>query len=475
MHGPAVSRGVSARCRINEHETVDHRSEEDSAGWPPIRDKPDAGLTGPHPGQGVLPAAAVRKGLRSLYVSYFGLREPLVQRQVLPYLAELRQGLDGAWLLTFEPRSPARWNGAARSALLETLDRRDIQWSHLRYHRKPTVPATALDIVLGALRVVQLARRHRIDVVHCRGHVPMAMGALAKRVLRVRLVFDIRGFLPEEYVDAGVWRAGGSLFRLTKRVERHLFAAADAFVVLTDRARQHLFGERQDADAFGRPFAVVPCCVDLDEFVAPEPSSVARAKAALGIGSRRTYVYAGQLGGWYLDEALISFLCRARVRDPSAFALVVTPSPATRLKEELAKGGFDESSLLIRPARPEDVPRYLLAGDVGLSLIKPCFSKLSSSPTKIGEYLAAGLPIVSTAGIGDVDELLTAHRAGWLLRGMDPAAFDEALRGMDALLAEPGLRMRLRGLAREKLDLHSVGGRLYRGLYARLAAGAPPS
>ncbi len=47
-----------------------------------------------------------------------------------------------------------------------------------------------------------------------------------------------------------------------------------------------------------------------------------------------------------------------------------------------------------------------MAAQLGLSFVRPCPSKVSSSPTKIGEYLAAGLPVISTAGIGDVDELL---------------------------------------------------------------------
>jgi glycosyltransferase involved in cell wall biosynthesis len=182
------------------------------------------------------------------------------------------------------------------------------------------------------------------------------------------------------------------------------------------------------------------------------------------------YVYAGQLGGWYLDDILVGFLARARALDPSTFAMILTPSPTTGLKQKLLGQGFGVTDLLVRSVGTEDVPRYLLAGDVGLSFIKPCFSKISSSPTKVGEYLAAGLPVLSTAGIGDVDELLTSHRAGWLLRDFDDQAYDEAVRAIEALMAEENLRARLQDVARQNLDLHSVGGPLYRRLYARLAS-----
>ena len=39
----------------------------------------------------------------ALYICYFGLREPLVQTQVLPYLRELARGGVRMSLLTFEP------------------------------------------------------------------------------------------------------------------------------------------------------------------------------------------------------------------------------------------------------------------------------------------------------------------------------------------------------------------------------------
>ena len=50
--------------------------------------------------------------MRSLYLCYFGLREPLVQTQVLPYLRQLsRSGIE-VGLLTFEPNRAPRGRGA---------------------------------------------------------------------------------------------------------------------------------------------------------------------------------------------------------------------------------------------------------------------------------------------------------------------------------------------------------------------------
>jgi hypothetical protein len=65
--------------------------------------------------------------------------------------------------------------------------------------------------------VLEIARRARlngfvpvdIDIVHARSHVAALIGALVKRFTGVRLIFDFRGFLADEYVDSGNWRANG--------------------------------------------------------------------------------------------------------------------------------------------------------------------------------------------------------------------------------------------------------------------------
>ena len=46
---------------------------------------------------------------RTLYLCYFGLREPLVQTQVLPYLKQLAAAGIRVSLLTFEPHLRSAW------------------------------------------------------------------------------------------------------------------------------------------------------------------------------------------------------------------------------------------------------------------------------------------------------------------------------------------------------------------------------
>lgn len=403
-----------------------------------------------------------RVTFQTLYLCYFSLREPLVQTQVLPYLRELVKGGLGVHLLTFEPGWPGSWLPEEVQQWEERLAAGGIHWHARTYHRRPSLPATMYDIASGAWHVIRLARRERIAVLHARSHVAAMMGALAKPWTGAKLLFDIRGMLAEEYVDAGIWPAGGRLYRLTKAAERWLLHAADGFVVLTEKGQRLLFGERQVLSE------VIPCCVDGARF----PASLARQREQwrreFGFAGKRVLVYVGALGGWYLTDELIALLVEAHRQYPQTFSLILTQSPSEVLRERLLQQGLSCEQFLIRSVPVPEVPRYLVAADLAVSLIKPCYSKQFSSPTKVAEYLAAGLPVLCNAGIGDLDELIERERVGLLFAEFTPQALRAALKRVEQLLAEPDLAQRCRSVALQHFDLAQVGGARYRQLYQRL-------
>jgi len=403
--------------------------------------------------------------LRTLYLCYFGLREPLVQTQVLPYLRELVRAGVGVHLLTFEPGGNRAWGAGEREEWRGRLESQGIQWRSHDYHKWPSLPATLYDIVSGALTAVRLVRREAIDVMHARGYVPAAIGALAKWRAGGKLIFDIRGFMAEEYVDAGVWPEGGLLFRLTKTAEKKLLEAADGFVVLTEKARKILFPR----DGEGRPVEVIPCCVDAERFRAFDEESRDGLRRKLNLEGRRVIIYVGALGGWYLTDEMAGLMAAARQEDASTFSMVLTQSPPEMIIRRLSALGMSESDYLVKKVSPEDVPRYLKAADFAVSLIKPCYSKISSSPTKIAEYLASGLPVISNAGIGDLDDVIAEDNVGVILDDFNAESYGRALGEMKLLLLDQSIAERCRESARKRFDLASVGGARYRRLYQRVS------
>lgn len=402
--------------------------------------------------------------MRSLYICYFGLREPLVQTQVLPYLRGLAAEGVGITLLTFEPGGKGSWIEGEQLEARETLARDGIRWTSLRYHRRPTLFATLWDVMAGALKAARLRRSAAIDLFHGRSDVGALMGLVARRLAGGRVVFDIRGLLADEYADAGHWHRGGLLYRLTRAGERVLLKRSDGFVVLTRRAREMLFGE--DAS---RPIEVIPTCIDRRRFAPVDEVPASKLRETLELpADRLIIVYAGALGGWYLADDLVRFVEIARGVDPAVFALVLTQSPPDEMTRLLRRAGLGEGDYRVLRAAPAEIPAWLSASDLGISLIRTAGSKVASSPTKFAEYLAAGLPIVSTAGIGDVDDLIRREGIGVVVESNDDAVLRDAFERGRRLALDSGTRARCRRVAWREFDLESVGIARYRRLYESL-------
>src|SRR6266849_4378099 len=92
----------------------------------------------------------------------------------------------------------------------------------------------------------------------------------------------------------------------------------------------------------------------------------------------------------------------------------------------MSKRAISATHYTVLSAAPSDMWSYLSAGDAGIAFYKPAFSRMSTSPVKITEYLACGLPLVINAGIGDSDALSTAERIGALVRDFNEAEYADA-------------------------------------------------
>jgi glycosyltransferase involved in cell wall biosynthesis len=176
-------------------------------------------------------------------------------------------------------------------------------------------------------------------------------------------------------------------------------------------------------------------------------------------------VYVGALGGYYLTGETAAFFAAARGEDPRVFALVLTQSSPVEMIAELARQGVSPEDYRVMQAAPDDVPRYLRAADAAVAIIRPSDARQSMSPTKFAEYLASGLPVIVTAGIGDLNTHIEEGRVGVLLQSFDHAAYAGAFRAIEELRRDPGLADRCRNEARARYDLHTVGGERYRRLY----------
>ncbi|MDQ2855104.1 MAG: hypothetical protein M3R68_02155 [Acidobacteriota bacterium] len=408
----------------------------------------------------------VLAGRRVLFISYNGMLDPLGQSQVLPYLRELSNLGVEFTLLSFERGAALNAYGNDKiEALRQQLAAQKIEWHWLRYHQTPSLPATIFDVANGVRYARRLVRRNLIELVHARSHIAATIALRLKRRFGIKMIFDVRGLMADEYVDAGHWRKGSVPYRLTKAMEHRSFASSEGVVTLT----KAIWPIIKEWDGLrGRNnfiHAVVPCCADLDLFRFRE-SDRARRRREMGLEGRFVAVYSGSIDGWYLTEQMADFFAVIIKRRADTHALWLSPGKHERIKNLMHDRGIPEDRYTVISAASDEVPSYLSASDVGVAFIKSCFSKLASSPTKYAEYLACGLPLVINAGIGDSDSLVLEENAGALIDEFTADEYKEVASYIDGLVRDQeSTRSRTRDVAERLFDVRKVGVERYAYLY----------
>jgi len=406
-------------------------------------------------------------GVRSLYISHNGMLEGLGRSQVLSYLRGLaRRGMT-IDLLSYELADASR---DAIDELRGSLEGSGVHWTPLVRHRDTRLVVKVQESAYGALRALGKALAHRPDIVHGRSYLPTAVAdVVATIVPRARLLFDCRGLLGDENVDAGHWTNDRLEYRLVKQYERRAFRRAEGVVFLTHALER--WAREHDWVTARTEVAVIPCCVDLDEFRF-DADARARVRAELGIAERLVLVYSGSLGSWYREAeiAQLAGIAKKRAGRPIAF-LLLTPSPPAELTRMLRAEGLADDEIVVRKLRPSQMPAYLSAGDLGISFIKSCFSKKASSPTKVAEYLACGLPVVLNGDIGDQADLAAERETCVVVSRFDEEGALEAAVDRGLALASRPLAQRVaegRAVADARFGLERVGVTRYAALYERL-------
>jgi hypothetical protein len=105
--------------------------------------------------------------------------------------------------------------------------------------------------------------------------------------------------------------------------------------------------------------------------------------------------------------------------------------------------------LRIVKASRSDVPRYASISNWSLFFIKPLYSKIASSPTKMGELLGLGIPLVCNAGVGDVEYIMQQCPYGACLHEFSAAVYQKTIDYM------------LKNYAVEPAPLHAVAEQFY--------------
>jgi len=397
------------------------------------------------------------KSMKALFISYNGALEPLIQSQGIPYLKGLSNKGVKCFLLSFEKQT----EGVSR--LKKELQSHGIKWYYLRYHKKPSLPATLFDILAGILAGLYISISQDIHIVHSRATVPAVMGYVIARLTGKKFIFDVRGLMAEEYADGGMWKKGSLLYKATSRIEKKLLKKADSLIVITENIKECLIND----DRKKQNITVIPCCVDINKFN-KEGNLTETLREKYKLSGKFVFLYIGSVGTWYLLEEMLDFFIAAKSIINNAHFLILTHVDKDMVIAACKRKKLSFNDVTVDNAEFYNMPYYIKLADVGIFFIKPCFSKRSSCPTKFAEYLTCGLPLVINSGIGDTDKIVKDYKLGAVVDKFNQGSYLSNTRQLLELMKEKGaISNRCKKTAKDMFSL-DIGVSKYFDVYRSL-------
>ena len=360
-----------------------------------------------------------------LFISYDGLTDPLGQSQVIPYLAGLTKYGYSFTILSCE--KPEKY-ALHKKYVDDLLKSYPIKWIPIPYHKKPLVLSSIYDVMMLKRKARQLHAREKFDMVHTRPGVPALIGLWMKKKFGIKFLNDIREFYADSRIEGGMWNFNNffykSIYKYFKRKEEEAVEKNDGIVCLTYAAEKII--KQWPQYKINIPMEVIPCSVDIDHF---DPAKIdndlkSNYKKEIGIiEGDFIFSYLGSIGSWYLTDELMQFLKVICDKIPAAKFLFISPTQHEFIFETARKFKIPKEKIIVAHAQRHEVPLLLSFSSYSVFFIKTCYSKQSSSPTKHGEIMAMGIPVITNSGIGDVAEIIDKYRSGFVLQELNKQEF----------------------------------------------------
>ena len=355
------------------------------------------------------------------------MTDPLGQSQVLPYLCGLSEK---GYIIHLISAEKANLFSKYEVDIQNICNNFKIQWHPVPYSKNPPIFSTLHDIRKIKSKALELQTNIKFDLVHCRSYIPTIIGVVIKKKFSIPYLFDMRGFWVNEKIDGNIWNINNPIFNLVfkymKKREIEFFTESDRIVSLTKKAIPTISSIVSQGDLSCK-ITVIPCCVDVNHFDRNKVKTldIENWKSKLNIKSNDYILsYLGSLSTWYLPEEMLRFFLQFRIKVPHAKFLIITTEDAQPFIKMAEKIGVPLDSLIFTSSNRNDLPALLSLCNTSLFFIKPAFSKIASSPTKLGELLSMGIPVICNTGIGDTDEMITKSESGVICKSFDEIEYD---------------------------------------------------
>lgn len=207
-----------------------------------------------------------------------------------------------------------------------------------------------------------------------------------------RLIYDADGFPLEERVEFNGLSKTSYRYKFFKKVEKKGYNLANAIICRSSKAKAIIINHvGSDRDKI---------------FCVNNGTLIPRKNNTFPERSSCHFIYAGSIGPQYMIKEMINMflIVYSKIDYAKLTILTMQGEKARNLVHELALDS--EELITIKSVPPELIYEELQKADIGISFRKRSYSMQGVAPIKVCEYLGAGLSVIFSPGVGDLDDTL---------------------------------------------------------------------
>lgn len=367
------------------------------------------------------------------YLSIDSVQEGVGSSQITPLILGLAKNGQRVCLITFEKVQPSE-------DLAKKFKGAGVEWTPCEFGK--------VGALAGVLRLNKLRKSvPNSNVLHGRSDIP-TVAALWSNI-DAPVLWDVRSLWSDQrkLIGTSGWnslsaRGARSLENVSAKNAAAMTTLTAAVVPILEKRHARLPGIRE----------VIPTCVQTSKFT---PSPMPKGELVC--------LLSGTFNNYYdINRTRQIIISLRKSIDLKVIWARAGESPDTRL-------GVGED--LVISATHSQMPKLVADSHFGMAICKEdnLESLAAAVPTKIGEFLASGRPVIVSKGIGDMELLLSSSKTGITVGHSDSLSnLGEQISG---LISDPAIEERCRALAMEHFDMDKAIT-TYSRIYSQMTGGS---
>jgi len=264
--------------------------------------------------------------------------------------------------------------------------------------------------------------KNEVVIIQTRENKHAKLISWLKKYRKIFFIYEHRGVGAEEYInnlgfnsieDVKENEIRERYFAILK-VYESIFKIADVIVNVSEQMK--IYVHERFNKKYDEKLHVIPGGADQEIFFY-SLADRQKLRDSLKIKNDQTVLlYSGSLKQrWHMRDFIFETVSYIQKKEPDIFFICVTPD--TEIAVSLAKEyNLNHNKNLIGFVKNSDINSYLNAADIGLIFREDMATNKFSSPTKVAEYLTAGLPVIISEGIGDYSEFVKKEGLGAVVK-----------------------------------------------------------